>query len=98
MSGVTFASMPVHATVPWSPGMERFQMTKLVWVELRTMAACVQLGARKGLSRDELIAANLTRSVAAATAYVLGMFDANCDAMADEYFFPRAKEQAHADV
>jgi len=84
------ASSAKFHTVPWAPGLETRQLTRLgrapCYVALRTAACVWQLGIRKGFGRDVVKARVLLEhpSSPARVACELGMLEENCARLAEE--------------
>lgn len=74
-------------TVPWAPGLEREQLSRGVYVPLRSTAMIWQLGIRKGFDR-EMVKARLRErpsSSVVTLALDLGMIEAECSGLAEEF-------------
>jgi len=78
---------PVFFTVPWAPGLETRQLTREVYVPLRWTAVYFQLGIRKGFAREAVKArlASDPPSSSATLAIELGMLEAECAGLAEEF-------------
>jgi len=78
----------IFYTVPWAPGFERQQLTRLggdlCYVRLRSTAVVWQLGIRKGFGR-ETVKARLASDATFRLAVELGMLESECDGLAEEF-------------
>lgn len=75
------------ATVPWAPGLEEQQLSHVPYVMLRSTAVLWQLGIRKGFAR-EVVKARLASDPSSrmvTLALQLGMIEAECDYLAEEF-------------